>query len=85
MSKIEGLQSIDREYLTPKEVAPILGVAPYTINVQAKEDKKRGTNSFGFPIMLIGSRVKIPKMPFIRYMTYGSAGEEGGHKEPMEQ
>lgn len=76
MSKIESLKSIEREYLIPREVAPILGVDPYTINIQVKEDKARGTNSFGFPVMLIGSRVKIPKEPFIRYMTYGKEGGE---------
>ena len=33
---IDDLEKIKREYLIPKEVAPIIGCAPYTINVQVK-------------------------------------------------
>ena len=40
-------------------------------NIQAKQDIARGTNSLGFPVIVIGSRVKIPKLPFIRFMREG--------------
>ncbi len=76
MPKLEELEKIDRDFLIPKDIAPILGVNPYTINVQAKQDVKRGVNSLGFPVIVIGTRVKIPKLPFIRFMREGIIEKE---------
>lgn len=66
---LEQIMNLDREFLIPADIAPILGVSQYNINVQVKEDKKNGINSFCFPTMLIGSRVKIPRRAFIEAMT----------------
>lgn len=63
-----------KEMLTPKDVAEVLGCDPYNINVQVKDDIARGVNSFGFPISLIGTRVKIPRRAFLRFML----GEKEG-------
>lgn len=71
MSKLDELEKIDRDFLIPKDIAPILGVDPYSINVQAKQDIVRGVSSLGFPVIVIGTRVKIPKIPFIRFMREG--------------
>lgn len=76
MSKLEELEKIDRDFLIPKDVAPILGVNPYNINVQAKQDVKSGVNSLGFPVIVVGTRVKIPKLPFIRFMREGIIEKE---------
>jgi len=69
---IDEIRASDKTMLTPTDVAGILGVSPYTINVQAREDKERGTQTFPFPVMLIGTRVKIPRLPFLKFIT----GEE---------
>lgn len=76
MSKLDELEKIDRDYLIPKEVALVLGTNPYTINVAVKQDIANGTNSLGFPVMLIGTRVRIPKLPFIRFMRQGIVEQE---------
>lgn len=76
MTKLEELEKIDREFLIPKDIAPILGVNPYNINVQAKQDVKMGVNSLGFPVIVIGTRVKIPKRAFIRYIREGNVEKE---------
>lgn len=60
---LKELEAVDREYLVPTEVAPILGCKPYTINVAAKKGTK-----FPFPVILMGSRVRIPKAPFLKAM-----------------
>lgn len=72
MLTIEDIKKMDKAYLIPKEVAQVLGVDQYSINVQVREDKKNGVNSLGFPTILIGSRVKIPREAFLRFMC----GEE---------
>jgi hypothetical protein len=65
---IEEIQSSTKEMLTPSDIAEILGCAPYTINVQVKQDIADGVNSFGFPISKIGCRVRIPRRAFLRFM-----------------
>ncbi len=66
---LEDIEKLDREYLVPADIAPILGVDKYNINVQVKEDKERGMNHFPFPTIMIGTRVKIPKRAFLEAMT----------------
>lgn len=68
---LEDVERIDREYLIPKEIAPLLGCDPYYITLQAREDRKNGTSSFPFPIIMIGNRTKIPKRAFIEVMKHG--------------
>ena len=61
---LQELEQLETEVLTPKQVAPILGCQPYTINVAIKN----GKNPFPFPVIMMGSRVRIPKMPFLKLM-----------------
>ena len=61
---LEQLEVMDKEMLVPKDIAPILGCSPYAINVATKD----GKNPFPFPIIRMGTRVRIPKRPFIKAM-----------------
>ena len=61
---LNELEKLDKEVLVPKDIAPILGCTPYSINVATKD----GANPFPFPIIRMGTRVRIPKMPFIKAM-----------------
>ncbi len=65
---MDEIKRSDKAMLVPKDISSILGCDPYSINVQVKEDKARGVNSFPFPTMLIGTRVKVPRIPFIKAM-----------------
>ena len=67
---LEQLAAIQREYLIPTAVAPLLGVDAYSISVMVREDKRTGRSSFPFPTMRIGTRTKIPKRPFLDAMGY---------------
>ena len=60
---ISELKNIDKEMLTPGDIAQILGCDPNVIRRQAKEDIKQ----LGFPASKIGSRVKIPRKAFINW------------------
>ncbi len=72
---LEQLAAIQREYLIPTEVAPLLGVDAYSISVMVREDKRTGRSSFPFPTIRIGTRTKIPKRPFLAAMGYREEGE----------
>ena len=65
---IEEMKLIDKDWLTPKEIAGCLGCTAYAINQQAATD----AGKLGFPVIMIGKRVKIPRKAFIRFME----GEE---------
>lgn len=61
---MDALFATDKAMLTPSEVAPVLGCHPYAINVQALTDPAR----LGFPVTVIGRRVKIPRAAFLAWL-----------------
>jgi hypothetical protein len=61
---LDDLKRLDREFLTPAQVAEVLGCDPHGIRVWARQRPE----GLGFPVCLVGSRVKIPKRPFIQFM-----------------
>ncbi len=65
---IQEIKISDKDCLIPSDIAEVLGCDKYNINLQVKQDKELGTNSFPFPTILIGSRVKIPRIPFLKAM-----------------
>lgn len=64
---LDELEALPREVLTCAEVAPVLGANPATIHGQATDRPEL----LGFPVIVAGRRVKIPKRPFIRFMREG--------------
>lgn len=65
---MDEIKRSDKMYLIPSDISGILGCAAYNINLQVKADKENGINSFPFPTILIGTRVKIPRLAFIKAM-----------------
>ena len=62
---IEELAALPSEVLTCQQVAPFLKCNPYTLNLTAKQKPQL----LGFPVNVIGTRVRIPKQAFIRFLT----------------
>lgn len=60
----------EKLFLTPTDIAPILGVHPYSINLQAQDDPAK----LGFPVVVIGRRVKIPRFRFLEWIGGESDG-----------
>jgi hypothetical protein len=61
---IKDIESIDKEFLLATDVAKFLGSDAHHIRVQAQKDKSK----LGFPVIVIGTRVKIPKEAFLNYL-----------------
>lgn len=57
-----------KPYLLPREVGALLNVTPYTINVAAQNPATR--EKLGFPVIITGTRVRIPRIPFLKFMGY---------------
>ena len=63
---MQQIRASGKEMLSPADIAPVLGCNPYSINVMAKADPAR----LGFPVCVIGNRVKIPRRAFLRWAGY---------------
>lgn len=55
---------VDREWFTVTEVCGVLNTNPHTIRITARQRPEL----LGFPVIVAGNRVKIPRIPFLRYM-----------------
>lgn len=68
------LKQLDKDVITPAQAAGVLGCDPQYIRIAARQRPEL----LGFPVILIESRVKIPRIAFIRYMEgeKGASGDE---------
>ena len=67
ITKQEAIQAIvnsDKVFLTPADVAPILGMDPHSIRLIARQRPELRK----FEFILSGNRTKIPRIPFLRYI-----------------
>lgn len=55
-----------RAFLTPSQVAPILGVDPEVFRLMAREGRYNGE----FLVHFSGNRIRVPKIPFLRALGY---------------
>lgn len=61
---LEEIEALETAVLTPQQVSMVLETNPQSIRVQAAECPEK----LGFPVIVIGSRVKIPRIPFLMFM-----------------
>ena len=59
---------MDSTFITPAEVAEILGSNPQSIRLMASTVEGRA--GLGFPVVRIGADTKIPRAPFLRYIGW---------------
>lgn len=63
MRTLEEIEACPKAILVPADVAGYLGCEAYSINRAAKD----APGLLGFPITVMGSRVRIPKEGFLRW------------------
>jgi hypothetical protein len=61
---IEQIKASDAVFLRPVDIAAILGCDAQAIRDVAKETPER----LGFPVTVMGTRTKIPRKPFLRFL-----------------
>ena len=62
---LEELEACPKAVVTAADIADILGASPNTIRFQAQECPEK----LGFPVIVMGSRVKIPRKAFLAFMN----------------
>lgn len=68
---LDEMKTCGKMTLTAAEIAPVLGSDQHAIRLAARQ----APEGLGFPVICIGSRVKIPTLPFIEFMTKLKEGE----------
>lgn len=63
---LSEIKASNKDMLVPGDIAEVLGCTAYAITLQVRADKKAGTNSFPFPTIMVGTRTKIPRIPFLK-------------------
>lgn len=64
MYTLEDLINMDKHFLSPGDIAGVLGSNPQTIRVTARQRP----DLIGFEYTFVGNRMKIPRIPFLRFM-----------------
>ena len=64
MLTITQLKATDKPFLSVEEVSGVLGANPHSIRVTARQRP----DLIGFPFTFSGNRMKIPRIPFLRFM-----------------
>ena len=62
---LQEMRASDKLLLTPVDVAPLLGVDPQSIRLQAQKDPDK----LGFNVSVVGTRTLIPRLPFLQFLT----------------
>lgn len=61
---LEEIKDSKKPFLLASEVAEVLGTNPNTVRLQAH----CAPEMLGFPVVVMKSRVKIPRIPFLNFM-----------------
>lgn len=61
---IEEIKASTERWLTADQIAPVLECAPNSIRRQAQSDPQK----LGFPVTVIGSRVKVNRIRFLEFI-----------------
>lgn len=64
---LEDLKAMDRETITPAIAAAVIGCNPHSIRIVAHREPQ----NLGFPVIVMGSRTKIPRRAFIAFLEGG--------------
>lgn len=70
MRTLQEIRECGKEILVPEDVAGFLRCDSQSINLQAKADPSK----LGFPVIVMGTRVKIPAAGFIKFCEGAQLG-----------
>ncbi len=62
---LKDIKAMDCETITPAVAAQVLECDPQLLRIAARD----APHLLGFPVTVIGSRVKIPRLSFLQHMA----------------
>ncbi len=69
---LEEIMASDKLMLVPTDIAKIVGCSAYNISLQAQKEPEK----LGFNVCVVGTRTRIPRLPFIEFCTQLRSSEE---------
>ena len=69
-SQLDVIKKDTRIFVTVADIAPILKADPLYL----RETARQAPEALGFPVCVVGRRVKIPRVPFLRFCGVDDAG-----------
>lgn len=60
---LDEIRTSDKAFLIATDISDILGCDPHNIRLMAKQRPEL----LGFPVCVVGTRVKIPRVPFVQF------------------
>ena len=63
MSELEKIKEMTDPFITPAQAATVMKCTPHALRVAAHNCP----DLLGFPVCVVGSRVKIPRIPFVEF------------------
>jgi len=67
---LQDVRECEKDFLVPEDIERVLNCDRYSINLQCKTDPSK----LGFPVIVMGSRVRIPRIGFIRFCEWAGIG-----------
>lgn len=64
---LQEVETSEKDVLTIDDVKDILHCHPQTLRLQARSKPEL----LGFPVVVMGGMVKIPRLGFLHYLKYG--------------
>lgn len=61
---LDEIKSSTKLFLIPADIAPLIGSDPHTIRCTARQRP----DLLGFEFTFSGNRMKIPRIPFLRFL-----------------
>lgn len=62
---LEEIKASKKVFLSPRDVAPVIGCNPYSINCACRNGKQ---DKLGFPVLYMNTRVRIPRKEFLKFI-----------------
>lgn len=72
MKNLDIIKQSTDAFITPAVAASVIGCDPNNIRLTAQQRPEL----LGFPVCVVGRRVKIPRLPFIQFVE-GTASQGG--------
>lgn len=64
LSELAEIENSNKIFLLSEEVAKFVSLSPQNLREQAKSDPKK----LGFNVVVAGTQVRIPRIPFIEFL-----------------
>ena len=61
---LEEIKASNQRFLRPCDICEVMESDPQTLRVTARQYPER----LGFPVSFCGNRLKIPRIPFLRFL-----------------